>query len=368
MNNGLCVRGEKRTIIMVDDNISNLATGKAVLKDKFDVFTVPSAGKFFLLMRAIKPDLILLDIEMPEMNGYAILRRLQEENPNFDIPVIFLTAKTDPGSELEGLALGAADYIFKPFSPLLLIKRIENCVLMAEQQKELKRFNANLRSMMRLQSNQIMELQSSVMDVIANIVEFRDDVTGNHVARTKRFMEIMIDAMIEHDFYAEETKGWEVELLLESVQLHDVGKIGISDTILNKPGKLTAEEYAEIQTHVEIGERILDRIRSVRKNSIDHNFLKYAEILISYHHEKWDGSGYPHKLAGEDIPLLGRLMAIADVYEALISKRSYKEAMSAEVADGIMMEGKGTFFEPRLVDFFMGAKAQINAVAGQMAE
>jgi putative two-component system response regulator len=247
-----------------------MAAGKAVLKDKFEVFTVPSASKFFLLMQVIKPDLILLDIEMPETNGYATLRQLKAENEDFDIPVIFLSAKTDPGSELEGLSLGAADYVYKPFSPPLLIKRIENCILIAEQHRELHRFNKNLQEMVSQQTTQIMELQSAVLSVVSELVEFRDDVTGGHIVRTGRFLEVLLDAMIERGTYATLTTKWDKELLLQSAMLHDVGKIGISDVILNKPGKLTETERAEMSRHVEIGEQILSRIHHTRDDKIDY--------------------------------------------------------------------------------------------------
>ncbi|GHT79335.1 two-component system response regulator [Actinomycetota bacterium] len=354
-----CFPQRKWTIVMVDDNVASMAAGKAVLKDKFEVFTVPSAKKFFLLMQVVKPDLILLDIEMPDTNGYAILRQLISENENFDIPVIFLTAKSDPGSELEGLSLGAADYISKPFSPPLLIKRIENSLLISNQRNELKQFNENLQDMVKSQTAQIMELQSSILEVVAELVEFRDDLTGNHIKRTSKLLEILFDAMVEQGVYAEETEKWERDLLLQSVLLHDVGKIAISDLILDKPGKLTKDERAIMERHVEIGEQIVRRIRQSRSDSLDHSFFTYAQIFISFHHEKWDGSGYPHGLAGEDIPLLGRVMAVVDVFDALISKRPYKEAMPISVAQNIMLENRGTHFDPKLIDLFMNIKDQV---------
>ncbi|MDR3072078.1 MAG: HD domain-containing protein, partial [Clostridiales Family XIII bacterium] len=293
-----------------------------------------------------------------------------EENSDFDVPVIFLTAKTDPGSELEGLSLGAVDYIFKPFSPMLLIKRIENSILMFEQRKQLKRFNENLQGMVLRQSTQISELQSAVFDVVSNLVEFRDDVTGNHITQTSRFLGVLLDAMFEQGVYAAETRNWDREVLLTSVKLHDVGKIGISDVILNKREELTPEEFEEIKRHVELGDEIIERIRNMRKDVLDDTFLFYAANFVSYHHEKWDGSGYPHGLAGMDIPLLGRLMAVVDVYDALISNRPYKEAYSLDVAQRIMQEGRGTYFDPQILDVFLNVrvKNKIDLVANELRQ
>ncbi|MDR3053389.1 MAG: response regulator [Coriobacteriales bacterium] len=362
MSKDSVVPQRKWTIVMVDDNIASMAAGKAVLKDKFEVFTVPSAKKFFLLMQVVKPDLILLDIEMPETNGYTIFRQLIAENEDFDIPVIFLTARNDPGSELEGLSLGAADYISKPFSPPLLIKRIENTLLISEQRNELKRFNENLREMIGTQTAEIMELQSSILEVISELVEFRDNFTGGHIKRTGKLLEILLDAMVEQGVYAAETEKWERNLLLQSALLHDVGKIGIPDLILGKPGKLTSDERAVMERHVEIGEQIIRRIRQAGEDTLDHSFLTYAEILVSFHHERWDGSGYPRGLAGEEIPLLGRLMAVVDVFDALISKRPYKEAMSISTAQKIMLENSGAHFDPQLIDLFMSTREKIYAL------
>ncbi|MDR0852035.1 MAG: response regulator [Clostridiales Family XIII bacterium] len=341
---------EKKKIILVDDNIANLTLGKKVLKDQYEVFTVPSAEKLFQLLGVITPDLILLDIEMPGVNGYAALRKLKEDNADFDIPVIFITSLTDSDSEFEGLSLGAADYIAKPFSPPLLIKRIENTIKLADQKIELKKFNEHLQEMVEKKTEQVLELQSAIMSTLAEMVEFRDNITGDHVGRTVKYLKVLINGMKGKGVYREEMDSWDLNFLLPSAQLHDIGKIAISDLILNKPGKLTDEEFAIMKKHPSIGVEVIHRIE---EQTTEDDFLENAKIFAQTHHEKWDGSGYPDGLKGEDIPLLGRLMAVADVYDALISKRPYKEPMSPEKAKMIIEEGSGTHFDPKLVAVFL---------------
>jgi putative two-component system response regulator len=344
---------EKRAkIMLVDDNMSNLVLGKNMLKDRYEVYPLPSAAKLFEVLEHVLPDLILLDIEMPEMNGYDALRRLQADERLSGIPVIFLTVRRDEGSELEGLSLGAIDYVFKPFSAPLLLKRIENHLLTALQKKELALYNADLQGLVRQQTEHILELQNSVLSTVADLVEFRDDVTGGHISRTREYLRLLIEALKPENVYQEQVSAWDMGFLLSSSQLHDVGKIAIGDAILNKPGKLTREEFTVMKTHVAIGLRVIEKIE---QNTMEHAFLRHARTFIATHHEKWDGSGYPLGLSGDDIPLEGRLMAIADVYDALISKRPYKPPLSTAEAARIIIEGSGTHFDPSLVRVFRQA-------------
>jgi putative two-component system response regulator len=353
--------GVKRHIIMlVDDNLTNLTIGKDMLKEYYDVFPIPSAEKLFDILGKVKPDLILLDVEMPGMDGYEAIKKLKGDPETRDIPVIFLTAKNDTGSELEGLSLGAIDYVFKPFSPPLLIKRIENHLLLQSQRAELKDFNDNLQAMVRKRTEQVLDLQNAVLASVAELVEFRDDLTGGHIARTQRYLKLLMEKLLEERVYGEETSTWNQEFLIPSAQLHDVGKIGISDTILNKPGKLTPEEFEIMKRHAEIGERAIEGIMRTTK---EHDFLNHARIFAGAHHEKWDGSGYPRGLKGEAIPLQGRIMAIADVYDALIALRPYKPPMSAEQANSIILEGRGAHFDPVLIDLFESLKNEFAEVA-----
>ncbi|MDR0439986.1 MAG: response regulator [Candidatus Accumulibacter sp.] len=344
---------EKRAKIMfVDDDMSNLILGKNMLKDHYEVYPLPSSAKLFETLEHVVPDLILLDIEMPEMNGYETMRRLQTDERLAEIPVIFVTVRTDEGSELEGLSLGAIDYVFKPFSAPLLLKRIENHLLTALQKKNLALYNADLQGLVRQQTGHIIELQNSVLGTVADLVEFRDDVTGGHINRTREYLRLLIEALKREHVYREQVSAWDINLLLSSSQLHDVGKIAINDAILNKPGKLTPEEFTIMKTHVAIGLNIIEKIE---QKTAEHAFLRHARTFIATHHEKWDGSGYPLGLRGEDIPLEGRLMAIADVYDALISKRPYKPPFGTPEAARIIIENSGTHFDPSLVQVFRRA-------------
>jgi putative two-component system response regulator len=354
---------EKRnTIMLVDDNLTNLSAGKNMLKDFYNVFPIPSAEKLFLLLEKIIPDLILLDIEMPEMSGYEAIKKLKSSPAVQDIPVIFLTARNDAGSELEGLSLGAIDYISKPFSPPLLLKRIENHLLMAEQKKELREYNDHLQDMVTRRTEQVVELQNSILTTVAELVEFRDGITGGHIARTQNYLKLLVDRMIMEKIYWEEASSWNLEFLLPSAQLHDVGKIAISDTILNKPARLTPEEFEIMKSHASCGVNIINEIM---KTAREHDFLHHAKIFAGTHHEKWDGSGYPEGLKGREIPLQGRLMAIADVYDALIAVRPYKKPFSAQDSAQIIMEGRGVHFDPLLVDLFEDLEPQFAYISQQ---
>jgi putative two-component system response regulator len=340
---------QRHKIMLVDDNMANLTMGKTMLKNLYEVYAIPSAAKLFELLKHVMPDLILLDVIMPEMDGYEAIRLLKADPAFADIPVIFLTAKADKHSELEGLSLGAIDYIGKPFSAALLLRRIENHLLIVAQKKVLKNYNENLHEMVNSKTAQILELQNAVLSTVADMVEFKDDATGGHVVRTQMYLELLIDKMRNDHVYAEEISAWDTDLLISSAQLHDVGKIAISDTILNKPGRLTPEEFEQMQKHVTIGVEVID---CIAKKTAKSAFLAHARTIAGTHHEKWDGSGYPAGLRGRDIPLEGRLMAIADVYDALISQRPYKQPISAEEAQRIIIEGSGSHFDPVLVDVF----------------
>ena len=348
---------DKKTIIMVDDNISNLTIGANVLEGSYNLITL-SSGK--LLLRALekrRPELILIDIEMPEMSGFDTIKAVKNNPETSTIPVIFLTAKADSESELKGLSLGALDYITKPFSPPLLLKRIELHLLLQaqkrelrEKQQELESFNANLQKMVNEKAKTVTELQNTILGTMANLVESRDCVTGGHIERTQHYLRILLNATLISDEYKDETSNWDIELLLQSAQLHDVGKIAIDDNILRKPGKLTEEEFTKIKEHAEVGKQIIEGIEAKTSNN---DFLKQAKILAYTHHEKWNGSGYPNALTGSDIPLQGRLMAIADVYDALVSDRPYKKAMPHEQAVDIIKSESGTHFDPGLVELFL---------------
>jgi len=249
--------------------------------------------------------------------------------------------------------MGAADYVTKPFSAPLLLKRIENQLLFAASKKQLESFNASLQDMVNEKIREIVSLQNSIIGVVTDLVEFRDGATGGHINRTETYMRLMVEKMIEEGVYQEETANWNIEHLVSSSQLHDIGKLGISDAILNKNGKLTPEEFEIMKKHVEIGVQAIRKIEdNLQEKMVDSSFLRYARMIVGSHHEKWDGSGYPLGLRGKDIPLEGRLMAIADVYDALISSRSYKRPLPTDEARQIIENGSGSHFDPLLVDIF----------------
>jgi putative two-component system response regulator len=355
------VTPKRKKIILVDDNETNLIVGKNMLKTFHEVFPVDSAAKLFDLLEKITPDLILLDIAMPEMDGYEAINILKADEHHCNIPVIFLTSKSDENSELKGLALGAVDYVRKPFSASLLLRRIDTHLLLATQQHELKQYSENLEDLVAKKTEQLTKLQDSILRIVAEIVEYRDDVTGGHVNRTTSFFKLLLEATIEKGLFTKEVEGWNQHVMVSSTRLHDVGKVAIPDAILNKPGKLDADEFEIMKTHVQIG---VDMITAIEEESDqEHDFLTYAKIIAGTHHEKWDGSGYPMGLSGEFIPLEGRIMAIVDVYDALIARRPYKVPMTTDEAKTIIVNGRGTHFDPILVDVFEELANQFAAIA-----
>ncbi|MDR2339896.1 MAG: response regulator [Deltaproteobacteria bacterium] len=346
----------RKRIMLVDDNVTNLMFAKSALSDHHDVYTAPSAAKMFQLLDSTKVDLVLLDIEMPVMDGIEAIGILKSNPLTKDIPVIFLTALSDPGSEVRGLDLGAVDYISKPFEPGLLNKRVEIHLTMEDQKaqlslqkKELQNYNENLQAMVMEKTRRVDELQGAILATVADLVESRDDVTGSHVDRTRRWLEILVEALLASGDYVSEMKGWNLPLLYRSSQLHDVGKISISDSILLKRGRLTLDEFELIKLHTTFGERIIDKIAT---KTAEHDFLHHAKIFAATHHEKWDGTGYPKGLCGNAIPLQGRLLAIADVYDALTSPRPYKIAFPHDYAVEIMLSERAKHFDPVLLDIF----------------
>ena len=356
----------RKCIFLVDDDITNLTVGKNAISEKFNVFTIPSGEKLLRMLEKTTPDLILLDVEMPGMSGYEAIEKIKANKATAEIPIIFLTAKGDSGSELKGLSLGATDYISKPFSPPLLLKRLELHLLVRDQRRELEDYNDTLQMKVNEKTKMVYNLQNAILRTIAELVECRDDITGGHIERTQSYLSILVKALIEKNLYEEEISAWNVDFLLQSAQLHDVGKIAIKDRILQKPTKLTAEEFEEMKTHVSFGVKVIERIQS--NTNQDALFLEHAKIFAGSHHEKWDGSGYPFGLGGLEIPLQGRLMAIADVYDALISERPYKKPFSHEEAVKIIAAGKGSHFDPVLVDVFLEYEDYFKEAATATAE
>ena len=351
---------DQKTIFLVDDDPTNLSVGSDALEEHYDVLTLNSGARLLKILEKTIPDLILLDVEMPEMSGYEVIKLLKNNSSTSNIPVIFLTAKNDGESECEGLSLGAIDYIIKPFSPPILLKRIEVHLLVESQKRELINFNNNLRGIVAAKTKTVVELQNAVLKTMSELVECRDDVTGGHIDRTQNYLSVLLNELLKHNLYEKETSIWDKELVLQSAQLHDVGKIAIKDSILQKPGKLTDEEFEQIKAHTVFGSQVIERIKEY---TTDHTFLEYAKTFAATHHEKWEGSGYPNGLREKEIPLLGRLMAIVDVYDALVSERPYKKAFTHEEAVKIIMDGREKHFDPTLVDLFFDVSDEFEKIA-----
>jgi len=357
-------------IVLVDDNMTTLTMGRNILKTFYEVYPAPSVSKLFEILDNVVVDLILMDIEMPEMNGYEAVKKLKADSRFADIPVIFLTSKNDESSELEGLDLGAADYVFKPFSAPLLLKRIANHILIAKQKEDLlaskaalTNYSENLARMVQEKTSEIINLQNAIITTFAEMVEFRDKLTGGHVTRTKLYLKALTDELVGGGIYAGEVAEWDMELFLASAQLHDVGKISVTDLVLNKPGPLTAEEFEVMKTHVDIG---VDIVEKIIRNTNEHAFLNHALLIVGTHHEKWDGSGYPTGLKGKNIPLEGRLMAIADVYDALVTDRPYKKMLTHAEASDIIKNGAGKHFDPVLADVFLKVEGEFKRISEEI--
>ena len=356
---------KKQKIMLVDDNKANLTMGKSILCEYYDVYAMPSADKMFEFLEHLLPDLILLDIEMPGMNGYEAIKLLKGDKQYEEIPVIFVTGKSTESDEYQGLVLGAIDYVTKPFASALLLKRIENHLLIQRQKAGLQDFNDNLKKMVKDKTQQIYDLHSIIISNMANFVEFRDNFTGWHIHRTKKYLEALTKQLIADGVYANELLEWDMDSVMLSSLLHDVGKIAISDAILNKPGKLTPEEFEIMKSHAQKGVEVIEKM----EHNVDFAAsLNHAKSFAGTHHEKWDGSGYPNGLAGMKIPLEGRIMSVADVYDALISVRPYKKPFSAQESAQIIIDGAGIHFDPAFTESFRKIEGDFAAIAVEYAD
>jgi putative two-component system response regulator len=334
-----------KTIFIVDDNNVNLLTARNALSKHYNLFTMSSAAIMFEMLDNVSPDLILLDIMMPEINGFEALKKLKADTRYTSIPVIFLTSKNDSATEALGFELGVIDFILKPFSPLVLLNRIKT--------------HLNIDELIRERTAKIMRLQEGIVAVLADVVEERDKDIGRHNDRTSAYIKILIEAMKERGVYTDEISGWNMDEIGSSARLHDTGKIHIPDTILNKPGKLDSEEYEQMKSHPIEGARIIDRMIM---QTDEEEYLHNAKLFAEYHHERWDGTGYPHGLKGTEIPLPGRIMAIVDVYDALVSKRPYKEAFTDEESVNIITINAEKHFDPQIVEVFLKVQDQFKAI------
>ena len=334
----------EKTIFVVDDVDIDLFKVGEVLEDYYNVFTMTTAKKMFELLKKITPHLILLDIEMPDMNGLEVLSHLKSDKSLEYIPVIFLTGTRDMDTETKSYEKGVADFLLKPFSNSSLLNRVN--------------LHINLGQRIREQTSLLKDSHRNIIYVLSTMVEYRDEYTGGHMERTAHYLKILIEEMIQQDIYTENLKDWDMDMVNVFALLHDIGKVGVSDSLLNKPSLYTPDERMEMQKHSLVGEAIINRV--IEKVG-DNVFLHNAKAFTAYHHECWDGSGYPYGLKGEEIPLQGRIMAIADVYDALTTERSYKEAYSPEEAVSMIMNESGIKFDPKIAEAFYRVRERFAA-------
>ncbi|MBN8494867.1 MAG: two-component system response regulator [Burkholderiales bacterium] len=361
------LRDDRPVVLVVDDTPDNLSLMAGLLRDRYRVRLANSGERALQLAKAEPPpDVVLLDVMMPGLDGHEVCRRLKADPATADMAVIFLTALDEVEDEARGLALGAADFIAKPIRPPILLARLETQLTVKRATAMLRDHNTHLEQEVRRRTAEIEGLQDATVLTMASLAETRDNDTGNHLRRTQHYVECLARELRKQPRYAATLNDQTISLLFKSAPLHDIGKIGIPDAILLKPGKLTAEEFEVMKTHTTIGFEAIERAEA----SIGHAlpFLRYAKEIALSHQEKWDGSGYPQGLAGEAIPLSARLMALADVYDALICKRVYKPAMASEQAEAIILAGRGTHFDPAVVDAFERVRDNFRAIAQRFAD
>jgi len=355
------------TILVVDDTPDNLALMSGLLKDTYRV-KLANQGEKALEIAASDPapDLILLDIMMPGIDGYEVCARLKSNPVTQDIPVIFLTAKSEIEDEKKGLDLGAVDYITKPVSPPILMARVKAQLELKAAADFLRDKNNYLEQEVARRTREVTAIQDVTIMVMASLAETRDTETGNHIRRTQHYVRELANRLQDHPRFADFLTERNIEMLFKSAPLHDIGKVGIPDRILLKPGKLTPDEFEIMKTHTTLGRDAIDHAEGMLGMSVD--FLNMAKEIALSHQEKWDGSGYPQGLSGDDIPVSARLMAVADVYDALISRRVYKDPMPHEQAVDIIRQGRAQHFDPDVTDVFLQASEAFREIAERYAD
>ena len=357
----------KPTILVVDDTPDNITLLCGLLGDQYKNKVATNGNKALQIAFADPhPDLILLDIMMPDMDGYEVCRRLKENPATESIPVIFLTAKSQDEDETKGFELGAVDYITKPITPAILMARVQTHIALKQARNSLEEQNDILEDQVKERTKQLEGLQDALIISMASLAETRDNETGHHIRRTQHYILELAKELSTHPKFAPHLSPKDIELIYKTAPLHDIGKVGVPDRILLKPGKLMPEEFEEMKRHTIYGRDTLDAAEKTLGMEVD--FLQTAREIAYYHHEKWDGKGYPTGISGEDIPACARLMAIVDVYDALISRRPYKAPMSNEQAYNIIREGRGTHFDPDVVDAFDRIQDTVAQIAIKYAD
>jgi putative two-component system response regulator len=358
---------EKQTVLIVDDTPENISLLSSLLRDRYRTKVATNGFKALeVAAGSPTPDLILLDIMMPEMDGYETCQRLKQNPATADIPVIFLTARSQVEDEELGLKMGAVDYITKPISPPVLLARVNTHISLRSAQQFLLDQNKHLEHLVVDRTSQLAKMQDATILAMASLAETRDNETGNHIRRTQNYVAALARALQYHPRFSDTLTDENIDLLFKSAPLHDIGKVGVPDRILLKPGPLDDEEWEIMKLHTLYGR---DTIIQVEKQLGGSNtFLTFAREIAHYHQEKWDGSGYPEGLAGDAIPVAARLMAVADVYDALISKRVYKPSFPHAKAVEMMRNGRGSHFDPDIFDAFLAIEPEFLAIADRFRD
>ena len=326
------------TLLVASESITGLTEAKNALMGHYRVFMALSASDMFYYLQTIQVDMILLGEKLSDSSGIDTLRRLRYCNGYAAMPVIILTDKPNSIAANGYFSLAAADYIELPVLSNILINRVQT--------------HLDVSSLISIQLNRHTNWQYGIIAVMAELINSRDKMTGGHVFRTSEYLRILLEAMIRRRLYAEEIQEWRVETVVSSARLHDIGKIAVSDMILNKPGKLTSDEFTVIKSHTSEGERIIEKMAQYAGSGA---FLRHAKLFAGAHHERWDGNGYPRGLKGADIPLEGRILAVADVYDALVSERPYREPITGREAKEVILSESGQQFDPHIVEVFFDA-------------
>ena len=335
---------EKRDIILiVDDDFINRMILREILQDDYQIYEAANGAETFNILydEKILPTVVLLDIIMPDIDGFQVLERIKSEDETKNIPVLFITAADSDETESRGLKIGAADYVTKPFNHDVVRARVDNHINLA-------RYQHGLEQLVVKKAAEVTKTYEQTLEVLATIIEYRNLESGAHIRRTTLLTEAMVNKMLTIEKFKAALSEVNVHSLIKASALHDIGKIGIPDSILLKPGKLTDAEFDMMKTHTTVGSEIIDSISSTLPDN--DMYLRYAQNICHYHHERWDGKGYPTGLKGEDIPLSARIISVVDVYDALVNPRCYKGAFSHDVSLGIIIEGRGTQFDPDMVD------------------
>ncbi len=355
------------TLLVADDEPVNLRVLGELLQSRYRVRVANSGGRALQVANSDPPpDLILLDIVMPDMDGYAVLATLRANPATRDIPVIFVTSMGASADEERGLQLGAVDYITKPYQPAIVLARVRTHLELKQARDWLKDQNAFLEAEVNRRLAENLMIQDASIMALASLASVRDTETGNHLLRTQGYVRALAEQLRSHPHHAAQLTPRYINSLAKSAPLHDIGKVGIPDHILLKPGRLTPEEWAIMQTHARLGSEAIEAAERDVAQPIE--FLAIAKEITRCHHEKWDGSGYPAGLKGDAIPLSARLMALADVFDALSTRRPYKESMSMAQVTQMIVAGRGQHFDPDVVDAFLAVRERFAEIAERLAD